>query len=129
MAAINAIGQGPWSEGVSYHATSPPPNPTQFSVVAQSTTSITVHWTAPLVGAATGDCDVLGYRVLSEDILSPGYQVVYNGVRSTTTTSFTLTYPTIRPSRYYKLLLQAANCGEVLSSGTALTVASASAPS
>jgi titin len=30
MAATNAIGQGPWSEAVSYRATSPPDNPTLF---------------------------------------------------------------------------------------------------
>jgi hypothetical protein len=32
MAAINAIGQGEWSDAVSYYATSPPPPPTAFHV-------------------------------------------------------------------------------------------------
>lgn len=32
MAAINAIGQGPWSDAVSYYATAPPPAPTGFHV-------------------------------------------------------------------------------------------------
>lgn len=109
MAAVNSLGQGPWSETVSFHATSPPGNPSSFTVAAQSTTSITVQWAAPAEGA--GDCAVEGYRVLLEDILQPGFQVVHNGIRSSSTTSLTLGYPTIRPSRYYRLLLQAKNCG------------------
>jgi hypothetical protein len=32
MAVINAIGQGDWSEAVSYRATAPPPNPSGFEV-------------------------------------------------------------------------------------------------
>ena len=127
IAGVNALGQGEWSDSVSYHATSPPPNSPSFAVTSQSTTSISVQWTAPTAG--TGDCEIQGYRVLLEDILAPGYKVAYDGVRSSSTTSITLGYPTIRPSRYYKLVLQAANCGLVLSSGSALTVASASAPS
>ena len=128
MAVINAIGQGAWSEAVSYRATAPPPNPTGFSVEAQSTTSIFLRWTAPVIDPASEDCAVEGYRVLSEAILSPGYAVVYDGIRSSSTTSLTLSYPTVTPSRYYKLLLQAKNCGQVLSTGVALTVASASTP-
>ena len=127
MAAINAIGQGNWSESVAYRATAPPPDPTNFIVKNQSTTSITVQWTAP-TPAGANDCAVEGYRVLLEDILNPGYTVVYNGTRASTTTSISLAYPIITPSRYYKLLLQTKNCGQVLSTGVALTVASASIP-
>ena len=111
MAVINAIGQGDWSEAVSYRATAPPPNPSGFLAEAQTTTSITVRWTAPVFDPLTEDCDVEGYRVLSEAILSPGFAVVYDGIRSSSTTSLTLSYPTITPSKYYKLLLQAKNCG------------------
>lgn len=130
MAVINAIGQGDWSEAVSYRATSPPPNADQsfFLVETQTTTSITLQWTAPTVDPLSGDCDIEGYRMLLEDVLSPGYAVVYDGVRSSSTTSLTLSYPTVTPSRYYKLLLQAKNCGQVYSTGTAITVASASVP-
>ena len=126
IAAVNVLGQGEWSDSVSFHATSPPPNSASFTVISQSTTAISVQWTPST--ADPNDCAIEGYRVLLEDILEPGYKVAYDGVRSSTTTTFTLGYPTIRPSRYYKLLLQTANCGEVLSSGVALTVASASAP-
>ena len=87
-----------------------------------------MRWTAPVPDPSNGDCDVEGYRVLLEAVLSPGYMVVYDGIRSSSTTALTLSYPTVRPSRYYKLLLQAKNCGQVFSSGVALTVASASAP-
>jgi len=87
-----------------------------------------VAWTAPTVDPTSGDCEIEGYRVLLEDTLSPGFQLVYNGVRSSSTTSLTLSYPAIRPSRYYKLLLQAKNCGQVFSSGFPMTMASASVP-
>lgn len=127
IAALNAIGQGDWSDTVSFHATAPPSNPSAFTVASQSTTSITVQWTAPVAGV--GDCVVQGYRVLIEDTLQPGYQVAYGGIRSSTTTSLTLGYPSILPSRHYKLLLQAKNCGQVLSTGLALSVASGSVPS
>jgi hypothetical protein len=66
--------------------------------------------------------------VLLEDILNPGYTVVYNGTRASTSTSISLAYPVVTPSRYYKFLLQSKNCGQVLSTGAALTVASASVP-
>ena len=127
IAAVNVLGQGEWSDSVSYHATAPPPNSESFTVASQSTGSISVRWTAPAAG--DDDCAVEGYRVLLEDILAPGFRVAYDGTRSSTTTAITLRYPTIRPGRYYKLLLQTANCGQVLSTGTALTAASASAPS
>ena len=127
VAAVNALGQGDWSDSVSFHATAPPPNCPSFTVSKQSTTSLSVQWTAPSPGP--GDCAIEGYRLLLEDILDPGYKVAYNGLRSSSTTAATLAYPTIRPSRYYKLLLQAKNCGQVLSTGAALTVASASSPS
>jgi hypothetical protein len=126
IAAVNVLGQGEWSDSVSLHATAPPPDCPAFQVVSQGTAAITVQWSAPALSG--DDCAIEGYRVLLEDILEPGYRVAYDGVRSTSTTTATLSYPTIRPSRYYKLLLQAKNCGEVLSPGQALTVASASVP-
>lgn len=62
-----------------------------------------------------------------EDILSPGMNIVYNGITLSTTTQFTIAYPNIQPSKYYKFLLQSKNCGQY-SSGVYLTVASGSVP-
>lgn len=129
MAAVNELGQGPWSDAVSFLATSPPLDPEGFQVTQQSTTSISLSWSAPAGATSPDDCPVEGYRVLMEDTHEPGLKIVYDGPKSSTTTSYTLRYPTIRASRYYKLLLQSKNCGEVLSPGRSLTVASASVPS
>jgi hypothetical protein len=63
-----------------------------------------------------------------EDILAPGMSVVYDGSKASTITHLTLGYPTITPSRYYRLQLQSKNCGQVYSTPVFLTVASASVP-
>ena len=73
MAGINAIGQGEWSDAVSYYATAPPPAAASFAVASQHQAAITVNWTAPTVASASGDCAIEGYRVLAEDILAPGF--------------------------------------------------------
>ena len=46
-----------------------------------------------------------------EDILNPGFNVVYNGLTLPTVTQFTIANPDIQPSRYYKFIVQAKNCG------------------
>ena len=63
-----------------------------------------------------------------EDILAPGYSIVYNGITLPTITKYTISTPQIQPSKYYKFLLQTKNCGR-FSSGVTLTAASASVPS
>jgi hypothetical protein len=120
IAAINALGQGPWSDSVSFYATSPPPNSAAFTLTSSSTTSISVSWTPPTPGA--NDCAIEGYQVLIEDIHDPGYQLAYNGSRSSLVTAVTIGYPRIQPSHYYKLLLQTINCGQVPSTGATLTL-------
>jgi len=44
-----------------------------------------------------------GYRAYIEDIANPGFTLVYDQLKTSTTTSLTLTTPTIRPSIYYRL--------------------------
>ena len=65
-----------------------------------------------------------------EDILLPGFRLVYNGLTLSTVTQFTIANPDIEPSRYYKFKVQAKNCGR-FSTGinSQITVASASFPS
>jgi hypothetical protein len=97
------LGQGEWSDSVSFHSTSPPPNPGSFDLVSSSTTAVSVEWAEPTPG--TDDCAIEGYRLLIEDAWQPGFQVVYDGARSSTMTSASFNFPTIRPSRHYKFLL------------------------
>lgn len=126
VAAINSIGQGVWSEAVSFYTADVPNDPQSVAVVAQSQSSITLKWNPP---AVTGGCDIEGYRIYMEDILQPGFKLVYNGLTLSTVTMFTIATPEIEPSKYYKFKLQAKNCGR-FSSGTSsqITVASASVP-
>jgi hypothetical protein len=63
-----------------------------------------------------------------EDILAPGLEVVYDAPKASMITHLTLGYPTLSPSRYYRLQLQSKNCGQVYSTPVFLTVASASVP-
>jgi len=37
-----------------------------------------------------------------EDVLAPGFIMVYNGITLPTVTQFTISVPTISPSKYYK---------------------------
>lgn len=64
-----------------------------------------------------------------EDILNPGFTLVYNGLLLSTVTQFTIADPEIKPSKYYKFNIQAKNCGR-FSTGvnSQITVASASVP-
>jgi len=63
-----------------------------------------------------------------EDVLNVGMRVVYNGITLPTITRFTISNPEIRPSRTYRFLLEAKNCGRY-STGTTLIVRSGSVPS
>ena len=77
VAAKNEIGQGEWSDAVIYAATAPPLPPTNFNVLNQSTSSITLGWDTTSLQNVE-DCDIEGYTIQMEDVLSPGYQTVYN---------------------------------------------------
>lgn len=100
VAAINSIGQGPqWSEAVSFYTADVPSDPLSFSVVSQSQSAITLNWMPP---ASDGGCDIEGYRIYMEDILLPGFVLVYNGLTLSTVTQFTIANPDIEPSKYYK---------------------------
>jgi hypothetical protein len=69
-------------------------------MISQSETHLSVSWNA---SPTDGGCAVTGYRVYLENIASPGWQLVYNGVNQSTQTMLTLTAPEIEPSQYYLL--------------------------
>lgn len=56
------------------------------------------------------------------------YDLIYNGITLSSITSYTVRYPTISPSTYYRFRLKSKNCGQY-STGVQLYVASASLPS
>ena len=45
-----------------------------------------------------------------EDILEPGYQLIYDGSRSSEITKFTIEYPLIKPSLSYNFKINSKNC-------------------
>lgn len=102
-----------------------PSNPLNFMVVSQSQSAISVKWDLPLT---VGGCDIEGYRLYIEELNNPGYQLIYNGIVLSSIMSYTISYPDIKPSTHYRLMLQAKNCGQ-FSTGTTLKVSSASKPS
>ncbi|MFM7797051.1 MAG: fibronectin type III domain-containing protein, partial [Candidatus Nitrosotenuis sp.] len=63
-----------------------------FVKVSSSEEQLTVSWQLP---ASNGGCAVTGYLIQMEDINSPGYLTVYNGVQQSTRTQITLTYPQV----------------------------------
>lgn len=69
-----------------------------------------------------------GYRAYLEDIANPGFTLVYNQLKTSTATSLSLSVPTIKPSTYYRIKIQAKNCA-LFSSGAFITLASATVPS
>jgi hypothetical protein len=124
VAAINSIGQGEWSNIVSFYAATTPSDPQNFKQDSQSEDHISLSWELP---ASDGGCPVLGYRVWMENILEPGLKIVYNGIKQSTQTKLTLYYPNVKPGQYYKFLIQSKNCG-LFSAGESLTLASGSVP-
>ena len=76
-----------------------------------------------------GGCNIEGYRIYMEDILSPGLRLVYNGLTISTVTQFTIANPDIEPSKYYRFLIQSKNCGRFSTGASSqVIVASASVP-
>lgn len=88
----------------------------------QSESQITVEWTQP---ASDGGCPIEGYRAYLEDIESPGYTIVYNGIKQPYVVSFTLSQPTIQAGKYYNIKVVSKNCG-LFSEEQVLAVASGS---
>lgn len=126
VAAINAIGQGEWSEAVSFYTADVPSDPQNVAVVSQSQSSITISWAPSL---SNGGCAIEGYRIQMEDILIPGLRLVYNGITLSTVTQFTIAVPDIDQSKYYRFVVQAKNCGRFSTGANSqITVASASVP-
>jgi len=124
VAAVNSIGKGQWSNTIGYYAAAKPQSPSNFLLVSQSRTKLTVAWKAPI---EDGGCPVTGYQIWIENISEPGFNLAYDGVSRSTQTSFTISYPYIQPGLYYKLKLFSKNCG-LFSDSTLLTVASGSVP-
>jgi hypothetical protein len=48
VAAVNSIGKGQWSDTVGYYAVTKPQSPSNFSIVGQSQTMISVSWNQPI---------------------------------------------------------------------------------
>lgn len=66
-----------------------------------------------------------------EDILKPGYVLIYDGSKASTGTSFTVSYPNIKPSQGYRFKVKTKNCGvgEMgLSTGSEISTKSGSVP-
>ena len=102
VAAKNSIGQGEWSDVVSFYAASAPANPVEFTKTIQKEDKLTLSWRVP---PSNGGCPITGYRIWMENVLEPGMKIVYNGIKQSTQTSFTLQYPTVKPGEYYKFLI------------------------
>lgn len=45
-----------------------------------------------------------------EDALDPGYELVYDGSRSSEITKFTIEYPLVKPSNPYNFKINSKNC-------------------
>ena len=125
VAAVNSIGAGEYSTAYEFYAASPPSAPATFTVVSQSTSQISLAWTAP---ASNGGCSIEGYRLWMEDITKPGFKLIYDGSKNSSVLRYSVIAPTISASKTYKFQVAAIAC-RMTSSTTNLTVKSGSVPS
>ena len=125
VAAVNAIGQGDYSSLATYVCASSPSSPANFLISSQSVTEITLKWDAP---SSNGGCSIEGYQIFMENIESPGFSLVYDGITNSHITSYSLLRPTIGAAETYNFKLRDKNCG-YYSSNVSLSATAASKPS
>ena len=65
VAAINLIGQGAFSDVVSFYACTNPSVPERFVVKSQGEDHLTVEW---MISLTSGGCPINGYRLWMENI-------------------------------------------------------------
>ena len=104
VAAVNSLGSGEYSTPYSFYAASTPGAPATLSVSSQSTSQISLAWTAP---ASNGGCSIEGYKLWMEDVVNPGYKLIYNGSKNSAVLSYSVTSPTISASKTYNFQIAA----------------------
>ena len=80
VAAVNAIGMGEYSTAYEFYAAAKPGAPEDIVVVSQSTSQVSLSWSAP----TTSDCPVEGYKIWIEDVQKANsvLTLVYDGSRN-----------------------------------------------
>ena len=117
VAAVNDIGTGEYSIAYEFYAAATSSSPQNFVVLSQSTSLISLDWEPP---ASDGGCDINEYKLWMEDILDPGFNLVYNGFATSAEIS-------VLASKTYKFQVAAVAC-RMTSSTADLTVLSGSVP-
>ena len=108
VAAVNSIGQGPYSTIATFVSAAAPSVPTNFKVTTQSTTEIDLSWGAP---ASDGGCSVTGYIIYYELADSPGFSTLYDGRYISHLLNYAVIRPIISASKSYRFKIQSRNCG------------------